>query len=63
MPVLLFVIPQRSFFVVVRTAAEESTFPFDLNVIPENAKPAVSGLKARAILAWGNAPGHNHLAC
>jgi hypothetical protein len=27
----------------------------------QNAEPALSGLKARATLAWGNAPGHNGL--
>jgi hypothetical protein len=27
----------------------------------QNAEPALSGLKARATLAWGNAPGHHRL--
>jgi hypothetical protein len=27
----------------------------------QSAEPALSGLKARATLAWGNAPGHNRL--
>jgi hypothetical protein len=28
---------------------------------PKNADPALGGLKVRATLAWGNAPGHNRL--